>query len=552
MLEKLTDNEERLLHVFCDPIKLSELIFPENIDTLDSFQNFDPNSKFKPRQYQIPMYSFEYCLAEDPDLSKVENFKLKKRVSDAYNFSGRGCGKSLQLLIDMCLEAAYYLYERQTLVSSLDDDHVALLMNPFIKVLNTHPFFKMLNANIKLAAMEIETGVNRGHQFVGVGMALTGQSPGSHFEGKHAQKIIGDEMQYETDEVVKKRSQAGHPTTGACLRFSGITDFTRHSSMGKIVCDPAMKSQVINLPKSVAEDWNDFNFAEAVRDYDGTETHGFKTHIDAEIVEDTESAYDMEKVRECYQLAFEKKHLIKHFEITKDNFTRFKELLILSKPKGCERVFVAEDWGEKTAEIVIWFEMPKEPSLYKYEYNITLQGLSEPSEHFEIHKYLIEELKVNFVGLDATEQGGKQVIRELQKEYPDSAECFVPIGLNTSFVVDYKRNKKGEIIEDSEGKMIPVKEHARVWANHCMKKLWYQGRVISLYDPKLDKQFAAMREKRNGTNVSYFSALGKNKDHLHAACEVMVLLHHLKENNFQEEIEDSKNQGAEICTVLKL
>jgi len=78
-------------------------------------------------------------------------------------------------------------------------------------------------------------------------MTLKGKSPGDQFFQLHVAKLFGDEVSFETEEVYKKRKESGSEL-GVILRLCGMTNFTKHSPIGRAFYNPINKPRIINLP----------------------------------------------------------------------------------------------------------------------------------------------------------------------------------------------------------------------------------------------------------------------------------------------------------------
>jgi len=544
LLKKLTDEERKIAHILFDPMKMSGVLFKREINQFDDLQYYpkDKEDKFQLRPYQIPFISQEYSIFKKPDESSRSFFERKINLGTTYCLSGRGIGKSLlALLIDMLFDSMYNYKSWLALFMSRDDLKVKKVYDAYVKIMNHHPFFKLFNVHKQRQDLTVECGENGGHKLVAGTMALSGNEPGGFVESHHADKIYTDESQAITDDIMTKLTHAVNKSRGgAIFRMAGITEFSRHSALGRIMTDYKEKDRVIQLPQYVSEDWTEETKEKAIRDHNGKEDPGYKVHVEAKIIENTEGLYDIEKIRQCYRQAINKKQFIKHFEISKNNFARLEEILILDKPKNCFRIWVAEDYGERIAEIIILFEFdtPKGP-IFKYEYNITLYDLSAPEEHEAVHDCINKQINPNFSVFDATEAGGMEVARRLQKKRKPTS--VIPIRLNSSIETEPERDEEGREVRDKDNKIKFVKKAASEWAVHCIKKLFYNLKIDALYDQKLDKQFDSMRGvKTPSGNLRIFCA--GPEDHEHACWQVLALGHFLNENNYVENDETEEDE----------
>lgn len=531
LLPKLTNEEMNLARSLYNPKTLVEVLFNHKIENFDTLQQFKDDNFFKLRFYQIPFLSYEYMIANDPEKSEIENFRLKMGAGSGYYYCGRKIGKSLvALLMDLLLDTAYNFYDWVTAFSSFDAVHVKHILEPYIKVVTTHPFFRLFKPHVARHPVYC-IDFPLGHKVEGVNMNLASKNKiGAQWERVHASKIYIDEHQYETDEVVNKRSQSVSEL-GCIERFAGITSFKRHSPAGKIFDDLEKRKLLINLPQTVSNMWTLEAKQKAIEDYDGEDSLGYKIHVMAEICEDAEGLYDMARIRASYN----KKKAIKHYEVSKDNYDRFKELIIVERPKNAERIWVAGDFGESApTEIIIISEIMKNgESFFKYLYNITLHRLV-PDEQTEIFKYIAESVKANFIGIDCSEQGGRQIYRDLSKYYTKENLCWV--GFNEKIAVGFEKDESnGNKIIYKDGKPVYQKEYVIDWAVRRIKHLLYDGDKFEIsYDYKLDKQFGGMVSMRSGNRTVYG---GIETDHLHASFQVFSIMQWMNEFNLIKPIQ---------------
>jgi len=523
ILEKINEEELKLSRILFNPKAMLECLFVNKIANFDTLQQFKDNKFFKVRLYQIPFISYEYMLANNPKLSDSENFELRKGAGTGYYYCGRKIGKSLvALLMDLLLDTIYNFEDYVTAFSSFDEVHVQHILEPYIKTLENHPFFKLFKGHATRHPTYKIT-FPKGRTVEGINMNINSKNKiGAQWERVHASKIYIDEHQYETDEVIYKRSQATSED-GAIERFAGITSFKSHSPAGKLFTNLTLKNWLTNIPRTISISWNKISKAKALEDYDGKETLAYKIHVLAQLCEDAEGLYNMERIRKSYN---KRKH-IKHFEITDKNLDRFKELLIVERPVNSDRIWIAGDFGETApTEIAIINEIKSNYKVFfKYIYNITLHHLV-PDEQTEVFKYIAEKVQANFIGLDCTEQGGRQIYRDLSKFY--TKENLVWVGFGEKTPVGFEKDEKGEIIYE---KQIPLiqQEYVIDWSVRRLKHLLYDGDKFEIpLDFKFDKQFAAMVSVKSANRTVYGC---KEQDHLHAAFQVFSIMQWQNEFN---------------------
>ena len=474
LLQKITEQELETISYLHDPNVGTAVLFEEKLPKLDSLKNFSEDSYFHTRLYQIPYHSYEYLVAHDPELSEEKNFELKKGAGSGYFYTGRKTGKSLVgLLMDMLLDTIHNFKDWVNIFSSFDKDHVEHILEPYIATMEGHPFFKLFPLKtLRRSPYKVETV--SGHTLAGVGMGISSKKPGAGFEKHHAQKITIDEHQYETDEVANKRSQATSEV-GCIERFAGITNFKKFTPAGRIFYNIKNRNWIVNLPEYVSPFWNEARKQEAIDDYGGIDTIGYRVHVLAEVVEDAIGVYDIERVRACYN----SKKLVRHFEVDKDQFAFYRDLIIVDKFRNAFRTWICADWGRTApSEIIILFEIERQDgNVFVYPYNISLYRLT-PDEQFVIFQYLINKLNPNFVGIDATEEGGRQVFRLLERHYHEAKKqnSFIAVGFNEKIPVDFEYDENNKV-KIRDGKPIYQYEMIPDWSVRRLKTLFYNKRI---------------------------------------------------------------------------
>lgn len=523
--EKLSESDVELMGYVKDSRFFSECLFTEKLQNHESLKTFKQDEFAKIRLYQLPFMSYEYLIANDPELTEEENFELLKGAGQCYMYCGRKIGKSLiGLLIDMCLDTAHHYKDWTVGMTAFDEKHVSKIMEPYIKVMQNHPFFKLFQSDVK-RKNSIVIRTPTGHSLTGVNMNLSGREPGSYFESEHFSKVYGDEMHYETQEVVKKRSDAVSEL-GAIERFAGITNFTPDSPSGMVYFDLDKKNWLVNAPQTVSGAWTPLRKKEAIKKHGSENSPSYRIHVMAEVIQDLEGTYDMDRIRTCYYPKNKNKP-VKHFELEQKNFnfkdltelkSQLKNKIIIERPPNASIVYQTSDFGENITEIIIVFETDQTnaENKYRYVYSLSLYKMT-PDEQTEIFKYIIDKLQVEITGIDCSDSGGKQVYRNLNKKYKkDNLEW---VAFQEKIEVDYKRDEQGRIIKKN-GKYEYEEEFVSDWSVMQIKDLFYNNKIDCLYDPKLDKEFGNMLSspRLHGTS-KYKSKI--NQDHLHQAFQVL-------------------------------
>ena len=91
MQKPLTEKEIEFCEFFSDPTALTENLIPENFNAPQIWDEEEQCIYVRP--YQTVMQNFSYMYANDPNLSKKENFRIKKGAGDSYQIGSRDTGK---------------------------------------------------------------------------------------------------------------------------------------------------------------------------------------------------------------------------------------------------------------------------------------------------------------------------------------------------------------------------------------------------------------------------------------------------------------------------
>lgn len=506
MLEKITPEELEFMETFCDPIAMAECLF----SNLDNLVFCDAEEFSEIRLGQFPMLSYEYYLDTNPQLTDKENFKQREGAGSVYCFGGRKFGKTLCTEEIDLLENMIHSAGEECGFASFDALHIRGILEKIIQVLENHPFFKLFEAKINRSPT-YRFFLKNGFTLDGVNMNLTGDNPGGQFFQKHFKRLYIEEASFETDEVFKKRSES-ISEDGCVFRVSGMTNFTKYSPPGRIFYDIDNKNRLINLPQFINPKWDEKTKEKSLKDHAGEESISYRVFVRGEVVEDGISAIDMERVRKNYNY----KKLIKNFEVTKDNYPNFSNVLIVERPENVETLYISADIGESApTEIMIITELNKK---FKYIYNITLYNLTD-KEQFQIFKFLGEKLKANFIGLDCTDGTGRAIFHSLEEVFPRENLCWV--AFNEKIKVDMERDDNNNIIFD-EGQPVYREEYVEIWSVKRLRDLLYEeGKFELPLDYKLDVQLNSMISTQSGNRTLYHCV--SPEDHLIAAFRVFSI-----------------------------
>lgn len=394
--------------------------------------------------------------------------------------------------------------------SSYDAIHIRGILEDVILGLDHHPLFRIFKPQITRSP-NYRIGLRNGYLLEGVNMNITGKKPGAQFFQKHFSRLYIEERSFETLEVYKQRRDSVSEN-GCIFRISGMTNFTRYSPPGKDFYDLDKRIQNINLPQYSNPKWDSKAKEKAIKDFGGEQTIGFRVFIKGEIVEEGVSVFDMERVRQNYN----EKRILKIFEINKENFKNFKNIIVIERPKNADNSYVFADIGESApSEIGIIFEINKK---YRYSYNITLYNLTD-KEQFKVFEWIAREVKVNFLSLDCTDGTGRAIFRSLEEVIPK--ENLVWVSFNEKLCVGFEKDEKDNIKYDKTGKPIPREEYVSEWSILHLKDLFYTYVMDLPIDHKLDSQLNSVICIQSGKRTIYECVLKEN--HLFQAFQVFSI-----------------------------
>lgn len=505
MIEQITDEEIEFVECLYDQVAFIETCF-NNVDNVAAFSE---DEFCEVRLPQFSMLSYEYILDYNPELSAKENFKLREAVGSIYCFGGRKYGKSKFIeILDLLMAIALNDNEKCGF-SSFDAMHIRAILEDVIQALEYHPFFKLFDARINRSpTYRIYT--KNGFSLTGINMNLTSDSPGEQFFGHHLTRLYIEEASKETERVYNKRLDA-ISEFGCVERVAGMTDFTKYSPAGKIFYDLAKRAQLVNYPQYISHLWGEKEKERAVKEHGGESSVSYRAFVKGEIVEDSISVMDMERVRKNYN----SNKVLKHIEINKENFSNYEYDIIVERASNASNVYIAVDVGENVSEVIIIFEVN---NCYQYKYNITLYNLTD-KEQFKILRLLGEKLSANFIGLDTSDGMGRAIFRSLEEIFP--RENLVWCAFQEKIKIGIEKDEEGRDIF-KEGKPVYKEEFVDGWSIKRLKDLLYdEGRIEIPLDYKLDNQLNSIIATQSGNRTVYTCL--SSEDHLLAAWRVWAI-----------------------------
>jgi len=507
MITSITEEELEFMETFYYTPALVESLF----NNFDNLADFNEEEFGEIRLGQIPLLSFEYMIGIDPKLNDRQNFQLREGAGTLYCFGGRNFGKSL-VVETLDLVASMVCLENEHVgFSSLDALHIRGILEKVIVGLRNHPFLKLYKANIKRSP-NYNIFLRNGYLLDSINMNLQSPKPGAGFFQKHFKRLYLEEASFETEEVYKKR-QDSVDEDGCVIRSSGMTNFTKYSPAGKVFYSLSKAPWVVNLPQYINPKFDDSKNEQAKKEHGGEGSLTFRVFVKGEVIEEGISVFDMTRVKRNYN---ENKR-IKFFEIKKENFASFKDLLIVEPVKQASVSYMCADIGETApTEIVIFFKVNE---TYKYTYNITLYGLTD-KEQYKVFYWLIKKLGITYTGLDTTDGTGRAIFRSLAESFPKENLCWC--GFNEKIRVGFEKDDDGNVVFEN-GLPKHREEHVNNWAVKRLKDLLYEeGKIEIPLDYKFDREFNSVIAVQSGNRVIY-QCVTQSGDHLFSAWKVFAI-----------------------------
>jgi len=272
MLSKISPEELAVFEILANPISCTEVMF-SNLDDLSSFEE---NKFAEVRKYQYPMLSFESQFFENPELTKKENFRIKKGLGDCLNFGGRLTGKSwIGINVDILL-SVWHKICKWGILSSCDAAKISGIMQIIIPAFENHPILKSLG--IKSRANPYLLNFKNGVRIESVNNTFAGKAPGKNWYQKHADKNWEEEGSFLTDAISNKKLMA-QSEMGMVERLSGMTNFKKQSPIGRKFLDIKNENIIVNLPSYANPSWDSEKDEAAQKEFGGKQCFDSNTEI---------------------------------------------------------------------------------------------------------------------------------------------------------------------------------------------------------------------------------------------------------------------------------
>lgn len=513
--ERPTEEELVLFENILDPVCATECLFSDPL--LENLTIFNENFS-NVRLYQYPLLSFENTIDYNfYNISLDEQFSMRKKVADCYCYGGRLFGKT-KFVQEIDMNISLMLLDNMEIgLGSVDRIHIRKVLEPVKDVFSNHPILKDWAVYIRTVGDAYNLAFKNGIKLESVNFALSGRNPGEQFFSKHFKRLYLEEQSLETPEVYDKRKDS-ESEFGAVHRFSGMSNFTRHSPSGKVFYDNSLIPRVINLPQYVNPTFTEEKRQQRVEQYGGESSLSYRIYVEGEIIEDGETVFDPERTRKCY----DSNKTIKRFEINKERCKYYQQLLVLERPKNATQIFVSADVGDGKggSNIIIIAEINGK---YYWLYDIILYRLIL-TEQLDIIKYILSKMSFDYFSVDCGDALGRAIADNLENVF--GIERIVRYAGVEKVDVEPEKNERGEVIF-REGKPVYRQEFMSEWSIHHLRKLIYDEKLQLPLDYKFDNQITSIVATYKSNRILY-ECISETGDHLIDSFKVFSILDWIK------------------------
>jgi len=525
MIKHLTEEELFFCENFYNARCLVESTFSKG--TPRNWNDLKPCIKL--RLYQRPFLGFDSSIEDDDRLTEVENFRRRIILGTRIIVCARKIGKTFIALVANILLKLVHYNDKEMALASYDEKHVGKVMDNVKEFMGYHNFYKSYKQRIT-GSPEYLIETKNGNKLFGVNETVKGKSPGENFWGHHFHIIFQDEIQAETEVAYSHKIDAVSDF-GVMEILCGIPLISKVSPLGRTLRDQTLKRNLIRLPQYVSYLWDELTKERRIRDYGGQESAGYRINVAADLIEGATGAFDMDRVKTNYN----KKRIIKRFEITKNSFKDFKSLLVLEPIINADRVFVCSDIGDSAAtEINV---IAKINNRYHLIYNITTYRLSLTKELPEIIEYIFRMVKGHFLSIDCTIMGKavyeilsdklNEIIRDEKGNIIKNIKRVFWCAFNEDIVTGFEKDEEGRQLKDVKGNAIEKKENTLVFSVRRLNELFFDKKFdIPDDDYKFDNQFSSYVSTISGNRIIYGST---TEDHYVQSFEVFAILEWMTE-----------------------
>lgn len=469
------------------------------------------------RLYEIPFLGYDSVIEDDNKLSEVDNFRRRIALGTKIIICARKIGKTFIGLIASILLKLIHYSDKEMTMASYDEKHVEKVLDAVKEFIVSHNFFKSYKRRIR-GSPEYEIQTENGNMLFGINETVKGKNPGEAWWGHHTFINFQDEIQAETDNAYEKKIDAVSDF-GVMEILCGIPLINKASPLGRLIRDRENRRSLIRLPQYVSSLFDEHTKKKRIRAYGGLESLGYRINVAADLIEDAYGVFDMERVKSNYN----KKRIIKHFEITNKTFKHFKNTLVLEPIYNSSKTYVVADIGD-TAETEISV-IGKIEGKYQLVYNITTYRLSLTKELPEVIEHIFRRVGGHYCSVDCcfddkteilTNKGWKKynTISKSDKVFSLNPETGIANYENIDFIY-INKNYDGIMYNvDNKINFLITPEHKLLTHKHNHTKKWELTKINDLVDSNIERFYMKQDCKWKGFNKKYIKIKGKEKKNI--------------------------------------
>lgn len=403
---------------------------------------------------------------------------------------------------------------REACLASFDQKHLSKVTEPSASYLEFHPFAKIFH--IKKGKIDSVSRKIPGLRAISEHGCLIeacnekiedSKKAGEDFQGKHYEILWYEEASFMSKKGTDQRIDSGS-SLGYIYRPSGIPNLQLGSPLIKLLQDKKLKRWIWRLPQMVRPNWCDALREQRIAEYNGENSSGYKLNVLAETIEGTEGFWDMARLK---QKSYNPKRRIKIFEVSKGNFHKFQNNIIVERMPGTEQVYICSDIGYSgsPSQLIIIFKVGDK---YKYAYNIPMFNLLH-REQAEVVKWLYDVLGGAFIATDASGDNGAIIDDLFDMGIPQ--EHLLKVFLGKNIDVGFETDPEtGIALKDNNGNPIMKQALTINWAMSEMEQLFYGELKVGMDIPQDEnclEEFGGFFVKMNGTQRKYGSTTTNHK-----------------------------------------
>jgi len=427
MNDIIHENELLLYDILHNPYVFDEFITPvdETATTVMPFKDwFEVDRWGKVRLYQIPSLPWDHSLPRDVPVDSGGSGVDKISVGNAHEWGGRNTSKSFGLVHD-AIQTPLVSPGDNSLVTSRDDNHLTKRLDAIWMYVERHPFYIPLIVSSKKGDPYARVEFWNGHVIKGIFESTSGE--GDPYIGSHFNRANFDEFQLTGQTAWEKFYDARHEL-GCVVRTTGVSDGRVDTPAHATRRDADSARHTYRRPQFLnSKLWNPQAKVNAIENYGGIDSQGYKTNVLALEGEPMSGVWDIEQISNCFELnSKDKSKLIANrrkvecpvVRVSAEQFVNgldVRDIILPPDRNSLHTVWVSLDVGKRRDPTVvgIWgLDENQKPHLWGL---LIFLGM-EYDEQSAVLLRVIKHYGVQAVGIDTTEARGDIIARELLKD----------------------------------------------------------------------------------------------------------------------------------------